>query len=279
MALHIRGRHYDYCAQLDWLQHERNAVYVAVRVYLEGAPWLVWILAPLLIFAVASAATYYSLRAIDWWKNRGARELRERYKNFDENAEKELLDYIVEGEQAIRDVASEMMKMNKDTHRLARKTKFATFRLNLTSNPRRRLGILAGVAKAVRLNAGRVEDTVRFMDTVSPLIDKSYKYVIQKSKVENSTDIISLKYLVETMDVMLTTIPVTVRQIKEFRRTYGSLKGISGELSAATDHAANKLGDLIERIEEFGRISAEVRAIAQSKLDDANATPETAKSH
>jgi len=248
------------------------ALAISSWAYFGSAPLPAVVVLFLVAFLVLLATTYYLRNLIGWWKNRATRELRERYLEVPPNDDKGLLDFIVEGEQAVQDITKIMASIGKDTNRLRKQIPKYTRRLGRTKNSQKQLKIVATTANAMSTYAHRLDEYNPTLTLVTNILRDSYKHYIMEQNIDSDEDRKSLEEFIISLETGQAEIPTTLNVMSEFRDTTTALKGISGELNGAIIRQTTALGRLIGNLKKMDRAFMELISISKSKAVDGKGT-------
>lgn len=242
------------------------ATLISTWAYFQGAPWPALIVLFILALAALVFITFQTVKFVDWRRNKQKEELRERYLNPVSVRDKELLDFLVDGVKAAKDINRVLTKAANETARMGRKIKFYTWQVRTTRNINRKRKIISNAAQMMTLYAGRLKEHAHFIGRVNPILENNYKSYIEKCEIKSDEEANSVNVFIKTIETTSKAVPPTIEALKSYRDSARSLAGVSSDLNAASNRMVSVIGTFIGKIRSFGRVCERVQAVAEQKL-------------
>ena len=244
-----------------------GAAVIAAVAYFQQAPWPALVVLFLFAFGALLWIAFQIIKILEWKKNKDKAELRDRYLNPNLIGEKEILDFLADGEEAMNDVISILTRASKETTAIGRKVRFYTLKLKISKSSKRRRDIVSLVSNEMIVYAGKLEEHAKFMGKINPIIAMSYKNYIMKCKVLTNEEVEGMRKLIETLEsTSKTIIPNTVKMLHTYRRSVRDLTGISRDLSGASHRLVSVIGSFIGKVKQYGRTCDQLRIVAEQKM-------------
>ncbi len=193
-------------------------------------------------------------------------QIRQRYLQ-PANPEKDKLDYLVEGTQAVSDITKAVNTSNRETVRIGKILNRYALVLPFISNPKLKRWLLSKAAADINSYSAKVRKTAEFIGTVTPAVSENQIKFIEGLELRTEQDKTDLKTFIETIHATSEIIiPTAVEGFEGMRTAAGSIKGITGELNAASSQLHMVVGLLIEKINGFGTACEQMRSAAMNKI-------------
>ncbi len=181
--------------------------------------------------------------------------------------EKDKLDYLVEGTQAVSDITKAVNTSNRETVRIGKILNRYALVLPFISNPKLKRWLLSKAAADINSYSAKVRKTAEFIGTVTPAVSENQIKFIEGLELRTEQDKTDLKTFIETIHATSEIIiPTAVEGFEGMRTAAGSIKGITGELNAASSQLHMVVGLLIEKINGFGTACEQMRSAAMNKI-------------
>ena len=200
------------------------------------------------------------------WTRDDQRRLR--YIDSQQTIEKDMLDYLVEGIQAVDDITTTINASSKDTERFAKMLSRSARILPFITSLKLRRKCLSKVASNINRYSDKVQKTADFIGNATPAVRDNQIPYIERSRPSSPADVNALIKFAATAGSTANILPETLKSIEGMRHATLSIKGVSGELNAASSKLATVLEILMDRIKAFGATCEEVQAAAIKKLTE-----------
>lgn len=238
--------------------------------YFEGAPLPAIVIVFLLALFLLLAITYQSARLFDYFKGKRAEKLRERYLDVDSSEEKGFLDFVVEGQQALTDITKTIAQVGKETERLGRQIKRHSRRLNRTSDPTKQRKRVEAAANDMSMYSVKITELNEFMERVTKAFHQNFKEYISQATIKTDQEKEELEIFISSIENVREEVPKTQENLKGFRKTTMSLKGVSGQLNAASQRQAVAVGRIIGTINKLDAAFSELIRTGKQKIAEAS---------
>jgi hypothetical protein len=243
-----------------------GAISFAAWGYFAGAPWPAVVLLFVFSGVLILAGVYYSFKIIEFVRKQQADELRERYLDPGNDEGKELIDFLVEGEQAVTDINNALLNSAKITNKLAYRLRYYTLRVNLARTLSRKFSVVNKTANYISFSAAKIAEQARFIGEIIPILRLRYSNAIDRYTINSDQERDMLATFVSTMDSIAKAGPTTIDQMKNFQASLGALSGFSRNLTVACRELDDSVAMMIEKIQEQVSVCSELMAVANEKL-------------
>jgi hypothetical protein len=195
--------------------------------------------------------------------------LKERYLSA-KPIERQALDNLVDGLQAIQDIAAIFVSLTTETEVLTKSSKNAGRNsIKAKDDFEKRRRVLTSFAGDLNYYSDRIEDFTTIVCHISPtLLDCTVKFL-------DATPLVSEQDY-KSLDAFLIQIGGNVKSVNECIASMtdtvtiisASFKGISYDLNVATDRAISVLGKLAKAFEQYKNACEQIGILAEKKATD-----------
>jgi hypothetical protein len=203
----------------------------------------------------------------DWWDKRAA-EFDERYRAS--TRERGILDFILDGVQALKDVTTILNASNKETANFSKRILSYTSRFASTKNLHKKRKILIDAASYINSYSANIKKAAALIEQATIVIRETQIGFLEKAPVGTRS---AVEELITYRTVLRTTAEAATKsalQIDGMRQASLALKGVSGELNEASTNLFSVLSALIEKIERYSEMAREIESIVAQKLATAD---------
>jgi hypothetical protein len=188
--------------------------------------------------------------------------LKQRYLQPLKKPDGDMLDWLVDGQQAMEDLTKAVTRIGNETRRFANGISKFGSRLPYITNFKLRRRYLSKTARFINSYSEKVQNTANFMGSVMPVIaENQIKFINGNPGTEGLENL--AKVVGETATNVLKQ---TIVQLQGMRKSADGIKGISGDLNVASERLQMVMGDLIQKVEDFGAVSERIQTAALTKL-------------
>lgn len=244
------------------------AIALSTWAYFEGAPTPAVVIIFLVALLVLLSITYQGARLIDFWKNRRANELRERYLDTESTEEKGFLDFIVEGNQALKDITKIIIIVGKETERLGRQIGRHARRVDRTNDLGEKRKKIEAAANTMSLYSLKLTDLSNDLRKVTKAFRNNLKNFILQAKIQTDKEKQDLTEFIDAIKGVKANVPKTREELSAFRKTTMSLMGVSGQLNVASQRQGSAIGRMIKNIDAIDRVFDELILIGEQKAKE-----------
>lgn len=196
----------------------------------------------------------------------GEEKRRLRYLNPTENADKDMLDFLVEGSQAIDDITKTLDSVNKHTLRFAKMLNRYSRIVPFVTNFKLRRRLLSRVANNINLYSENLRKKADLIGVATPAVRNNQIRFIERLVISSSQDVDGLRHFSAVVGMTGNIVAATVESLESMRNASASIKGISGDLNAASSGLALVIDFFIDKARGFRAMCKEIEAVALKKL-------------
>lgn len=194
-------------------------------------------------------------------------ELAELTLTADDGADKGFLDYIVDGEQAIKDISRSLVKIAKETQKIGKKANRYTFVLRFVQSFKWRRKLIGRFSRHMSRYADRLFNYSKLIGRINPLIRTNCHSLMSVSDVTTGQQKEDLRGFIESMNNTAGAANRAIIVLKDYRKSVTSLRGVSGDLNAASTKLSTSIGSLIGKLKNYKNVCAELVSSGKAKLE------------
>jgi hypothetical protein len=207
-----------------------------------------------------------SIEFVFRWTSAETRRLQ--YLNPAENAEKDMLDFLVEGLQAIEDITKTLDSTTRDTVRFSKMLNRYRRVLPYITSFKLRRKILSRVASNINAYSRNLKRKAGLIGTAGPAVRDNQISYIERSVFSSPQDLLSLSSFAAVAGTTAQVVTSTIVKLEEMSEASVSIRGIIGDLNAASSGLVVVLDFFIGKVKDFSAMCEQIQTVAMKKLTD-----------